>query len=426
MKTSTLFALLLTLSIFGSGLTTKSAASVNGPDSLTLGPGYSNDVYFSFENGVVAEVPRANWDIAFHTTVWTASIITNGGSGVNLYVYPNSDTAGWATVDTAGMAAWPALYDNEDDREDGAFNRGSAGHPDYGWGKYNPINHDVVGDSLYIIKTLSGAYKKIWILRKNSIANTYYLRYANLDGSEEKNMQLAINPHRNRNFIHYSFATDAFVEREPDTASWDIHFTKYMAIQSNGTPYSVVGVQNNFKVYGNQFQGVGPDFTDWTSQPLDSTLSPIGWEWKTFDMNTFTWTVADSNAFFVQTRTQDIWKLVFTRFDGSTTGKIVFETLPVSLSSTGDPLPAIDRSISVYPNPVSDRLNIELGENYNGPADIRIYDITGKQVFRSESPAQNGNVSLVIQDAGLLRGIYVLKVTAGTASLTSRIMVYPR
>jgi len=154
MKILTLISLILTLSISCYSQHGKSGQAVNALDSIVLGPGYANDIYYSFENGVVASVPRTNWDIGFHTTVWTAAIITNGAAGVNLYTYPKADTTGWNTVDTAGISSRTVLYDSEDDWEDGAFNRGAAGHPDYGWGKYNPINHDVVGDSVYILKTI--------------------------------------------------------------------------------------------------------------------------------------------------------------------------------------------------------------------------------------------------------------------------------
>lgn len=425
MKTYTLAMILLTISFAGFNAASHASGNFNGPDSLTLGPGYANDVYFSFENGVVAEVPRANWDIAFHTTVWTATIITNGGSGVNLYVYPNADTAAWATADTAGMASWPVLYDNELSREDGAFNRNSPGHPDYGWGKYNMISHDVVGDSIYIIKTMSGNYKKLWILRKNSIANTYYLRYANLDGSDEQNVELAINPYRHMNFVHYNLSTGTLLEREPDTASWDILFTKYMAIQPNGTPYSVVGVLNNFKVYASEFYPVGPDFMDWTSQPMDSTLSPIGWEWKSFDMGTVTWTVADSTAFFVQARNKDIWKLVFTRFDGSSSGKIVFDRMAVSPSGIFDPVRATEE-VRIYPNPVTDRMNLEFGQERSGSAVVQIFDLTGRLAYTTGAEIVKGALTIELNDVRLNSGLHVMKIIAGESVYSSRFMVYAR
>ena len=206
MKTITLTLLIVTLSLAGFGQSEKSARSVNVLDSVIMGPSYANDIYYSFTNGVVASPPRTNWDIGFHTTVMTAGIITNGAAGVNLYTYPNADTAGWNTVDTAGISGWPILYDNEKDWEDGAFNRNATGHPDYGWGKYNPINHDVVGDSIYILKTPDGSYKKIWIIRKNSVNNIYYIRIAGLDGSNDNVKEFDINPYRNVNFVYYSFS----------------------------------------------------------------------------------------------------------------------------------------------------------------------------------------------------------------------------
>jgi hypothetical protein len=37
-------------------------------DSVAMGPGYANEVYYSFANGTVAEVPRSGWDIACNYT----------------------------------------------------------------------------------------------------------------------------------------------------------------------------------------------------------------------------------------------------------------------------------------------------------------------------------------------------------------------
>ena len=123
MKTIIHISLFLMISIAGFSQPEKAGQALNAQDSVVLGLSYANDLYFSFENGVVSTVPRTNWDIGFHTTVMTASIITNGASGVNLYTYPKADTTGWNTVDTAGISGWKILYDNEKDWEDGAFNR---------------------------------------------------------------------------------------------------------------------------------------------------------------------------------------------------------------------------------------------------------------------------------------------------------------
>ena len=62
----------------------------------------------------------------------------------------------------------------------GAFNMNATGHPNYGWGKYSEITHNLSGVALYIIKTRNGAYKKIWIENKLSVDQKYSFRYADI------------------------------------------------------------------------------------------------------------------------------------------------------------------------------------------------------------------------------------------------------
>jgi len=421
MKNFTHLTLAILFIFNGLAITSYSNTLTGNPDSVQMGPSYANDIYYSLDDGVVSSVSRTNWDIGFHTTVWSATIITNGGAGVNLYTYPNADTTGWATVDTVGMAGWPVMYDSEENWEDGAFTRNATGHPDYGWGKYNPISHDVVGDSIYILKALDGTYKKIWVVKKNSANNKYFLRHANLDGSGDHTVELSINPYQNMNFVYYTLSNDSFVEREPDTASWDILFTKYMAIQPNGTPYPVVGVYNNFEVYTNEFYPVGPDFTDYASMPFDSTKSPIGWEWKTFDMGSFTWTVADSTAFFVHTRKGNVYKLVFTKFEGSGTGNIVFTKELLTSGISDRPK---GNSLVIYPNPVKDQMTVNFGKQLNSNAKISIFDITGRIIFSTEQQVNGQELTLRLPGTSSMEGIYLIKAETSEGVFTSRFMVY--
>lgn len=421
MRYFSLITLLSILFLNGFSQGYKAGAFESSLDSVQMGPGYANDVYYSFEEGVVAVVPRTNWDIAFHTTLWSATILSNGAStinGVYLYTYPNADTAGWNTVDTVGMAGWPLLYDSEEYWEEGAFVRNATGHPDYGWGKYNPISHDVVGDSIYILKTSAGQMKKLWIQRKHSAANTYYIRHANMDGSDDIEQVLQINPYTTKNFVYFSFANNELIDREPDTAAWDIVFTRYMAIQDNGTPYPVVGVCNNLEVYANEFYPVAPDFIDYMSMPFDSTKSPIGWEWKTFDMGTFTWSVADSTAFFVHTRKDNVYKLVFTKFEGSTTGNIVFSKEALPSSAVNENIP--DDPVRIYPNPVRDRISVEFNRIIKGKADIRVFDMTGREVYNTRLTADGKTFSFALPQNADMKGLYILRVSTEEGIYTTR------
>lgn len=404
------------------GLLTFGAYSqVTVADSVSMEPTYAMDVYYSFENGEVASVPRTNWDIAFHTVQFSATILTNGGNWVNLYAYPNSDTTGWNSIDTTGLSTWPVLYDNEEYWEDGAFNRTGLNHPDYGWGKYNPVNHDVVGDSLFIIQLADGSFKKIWIVRKYSLQNIYKFRYANLDGSDEMDVDLNANDYTAKNFIYYSFADGAFIDREPDTSTWDIVFTKYIGIQPNGEPYPVVGAFANIGVYGNRFDGVEPGFMDWTSQEIDSTRAFIGWEWKSFDFATG-WQVTDSLAFFVDTYDEDIYKLEFTGFGGTGTGKIVFNTTLVSPASTGEIIQA-GSAFRVSPNPVRGQVNITFNEELSSPARVDLYDISGRNVYTADGQVEKGVMQLDLPVAGLQTGLHVLVVRAGGHAYTSKVLI---
>jgi hypothetical protein len=70
-------------------------------DTLVMGNGYANDVYFSMSQGITKESPRNSWDIAFKTNVYSASVITNSTLGIALYTYPK--TFG------EGISAWESL-----------------------------------------------------------------------------------------------------------------------------------------------------------------------------------------------------------------------------------------------------------------------------------------------------------------------------
>ena len=398
-----------------------SFSQVTVADSVSMEPTYAMDVYYSFNDGEVASVSRTNWDIAFHTVQFSATILTNGGNLVNLRAYPNSDTTGWNTIDTTGLSTWPILYDNEEYWEDGAFNRTGVNHPDYGWGKYNPVNHDVVGDSLFIIQLADGSFKKLWIVRKYSLLNIYKFRYANLDGSDEFTLELNANDYTSKNFVYFSFADGAFIDREPDTNTWDILFTKYIGIQPNGSPYPVIGALTNFGVYGNRFDGVEPGFMDWTSQELDSTRASIGWEWKSFDFSTG-WQVTDSLAFFVDTYYEDIYKLEFTGYGGTGTGKIVFNKTLVSPASTGDIIQA-GPIFRVSPNPVRGQVYITFNDEINNPVRADLYDISGRNVYSAESQVENGVMQLDLPVTALQTGLHVLVLRTGGKAYTSKVII---
>lgn len=387
-------------------------------DSVEMGPGYANDIYYSMQDGFISSVDRRNWDLGFYTSAWSAGIIINDGNGSELYVYPSADTSGWMSIDTAGLSSWPVLYNSVDDWEMGAFNVNEKGHPDYGWGVYNTINHDVVGDSLYIIKLMNGTdaiFKKLWIERKISDQNTYIFKYADLDGSNEHQETLIATPYTSKNFVYYSLQTNEVLDREPNSDTWDILFTKYNTILEGGSPYIVTSVVNNVNVPSKRYDEVGPDFNDWGPLAFDSARVSIGHDWKEFDMGSLSYIVDDSIAFFLSTRAQDVYKLVFKVFD-YTVGKVVFQKSLTSLAGVS----AVSKNdlFSVYPNPASNYVVVESEEN-TLLDEVKITDVSGKTIYKTNPTSSTSTIAI----DQLNNGLYFVIVTKGKESYIQKLII---
>ena len=82
-------------------------------DSISMGAGYADEVFYSLENGVLKTSPRSSWDIAFSTDPMSSTILVNEGYGIELYTYPSGDQAAWDDVDTTGISDWPLMYNSD-------------------------------------------------------------------------------------------------------------------------------------------------------------------------------------------------------------------------------------------------------------------------------------------------------------------------
>jgi len=289
-------------------------------DSISMGSGYADEVFYSLENGIVKTSPRSSWDIAFSTNPMSSTILTNEGYGVELYTYPNGDHSAWESIDTTGMSQWPVMYNSDTSWYYGAFDRNDLGHPDYGWGVYNMQTHDVVGDSLFIIKTGDGSYKKIFIEKRAAMTNTFSIKYGSINETGESK-EIACGPYTTKNFIYFSFSTGEIVDIEPDTETWDLLFTKYW---DESIPYNVTGVLTNMEIETAEVRDLDPGLADPNTAEFSSHISIIGSDWKTFDMGTFSYVVEPDLCYFVK-KGDDTYKITFTGTDGSTTGTMVFD-----------------------------------------------------------------------------------------------------
>jgi hypothetical protein len=298
-------------------------------DSLSMGAGYASDIYYSFSNGIVGSaVPRNNWDIGFKSNPRSSSVIVNSTMGVKLWQYPG-DTTTWNAMDTSGLKSWPVLLDSDTTWSLSAFEVNQTGHPDYGWGEYNSINHDVIGKALFVMQLPDKSFKKIWIKKRTASANIYTFTYADLNGNALQTKSIPTGNYLSKNYVYFKFSTGEIVDREPLQTDWDVVLTKYYEMVYNGgtqryEPYNVTGFLQNEGVTVSEVQGDVAS-NNYSGQEFDTSISVIGSDWKAFDNNSMQWSLKPDTRYFVQTKNKSIYKLVFKKFEGSSTGKVVFE-----------------------------------------------------------------------------------------------------
>lgn len=395
---------------------------------VITGASYVNDVYYNLENGIDTTVARENWDIAFtvQPIKYNVTILINSAAGVELYTYPLGDTADWETLDTTGME-WSPMYNSLETLEEGAFSTHATEHPDYGWGIYNDLSHMIAGDSLFVIKTVSGTYKKLAIIKMNPnpMANTWEFKYANLDSTDEQSVLLNSGEYETKSFVYYSLDNDETLDREPPSADWDMLFTKYTDYIEYTPASDVSGIlTNEDHIVVQEVRETALDQSTFVSFE-DTAFSPeigiIGYDWKRLNYQTFSFELIDTVVYFIKKYTETesngmkaagtdstYYKIYFTDFTGMSEGKYTFIQEKLSAVSTGNP--GMIQMFQVYPNPASEYVNVVF--DYTGETGIQIIDMTGRTVHSIVHNA-GGFTSLSLDIARLEPGLFFLKVNTG-------------
>jgi len=291
-------------------------------ESLNPGIDYVNDVYYSFANGVVATVPRTNWDLAFSTPVRTASILINDGAGIQLFTWKGGSASEFNNVgknDSANITETSSLTNNNLDTTwfNSAFEQYmSKTNPyDVGWGLYNMNTHNVEGDSVYILKLANGTYKKIVILLHAGTAPySFVFKIANLEqNAVADSITVAATQFSTKNFVYYSIAnTPHIIDREPANTSWDILFTKYADRALGG--YAVAGILTNNGVSSAKLSSTD---TTYSQATYSNVISNIGYDWKSYSNATSTYTIVP-RVYYIKTKDNHYYSMIFKSYDPTT------------------------------------------------------------------------------------------------------------
>lgn len=385
-------------------------------DIVTTGEGYTNQIWYSLANGEVGNAPKDNWDLAFEISGFTASIRYNEQKGMAVYASPYS-IADWAAVDTTGMANnWEVLHDDPKSWERGAFNMYSSSDFDLGWGIYNVVTHVIAGDSIYVVKLANGNFKKLRI--DNLAAGTYNFTYADIDGQNEISAALVKSQFSGKNFGYYNLETNEVVDREPLSEDWDITFTKYIDLVGPDatTPYGVTGILQNYTAETAEATETPVDDAVWSDFSFSDEINVIGYDWKYFDFS-LGYVITENLSYFVMDQNGSVYQVVFTGFDGTSTG--IYEFTVEEVGTVG--ITEIDiYNLRAFPNP-SQGENVNIHWDFGDFNQLRLIDLSGKLVLSQNISSQSHSAE--IPTSQLASGVYILQLQ-GASSFVNQKLVF--
>lgn len=366
-------------------------------DEVSVGAGYSKQTFYKLSDGSSISIDNNAWDICFSSAgqidggIFINESASSTGVPIKLFL---AETTDWATVieGAEGLPDSIALYNAEENWTEGAFNsvKNVNNQLDYGWGAYNPQNHTIVGNKIFIVKLRNGSFKKFQVVKLSGA--TYTFKYANLDGTEEleKTITKGNNP-----LVYFSFATNDVVATVP--TDYDLVFQRYITPLDDGQggilQYTVTGVLTGPKTEVAKAAEVDVETVkeEDFANAYSALPTLIGHDWKFFDF-TAGWVLPEDLVFFVKTKSGAKYKLVFVDFQGSSNGTSTVERTLLSTSSTNEENQLAD--FTVYPNPFVNNLLVETA----APGDLKIYEATGKLVYNNKvNNGQNINLSFLSQ-----------------------------
>jgi len=413
-------------------------------DTVSMGPGYANAVYFNLRTGEKSQSAISTWHMS-HTTVSRDNCIrVNHLNGVDVYAYPKGDNKDFSKMDTAGWMSWKHFYNDIHTHELGALNQSinSKDPWDFSWGIYNPTTKEVVGDSLYLFVINSPTAGKTF-LKFNPILQTisgdFIFRFASLDGSIDKTDTLKQASFTGKSYKYYNFFKGA-VQPEPIRENWDILFTRYMAPTTppGGGPmvmYPTMGVESkrservskitNYTwdvIAANPAQSIAGIKMTGTPGELSKDLTKIGGDWKTYDGAAMSWKISTDWNYIVETiRTQGttkdtaFWMLAFTGFSGSAKGETQLKSmeLKVGVAAVSH---AKQFSAKLFPNPSTDNILI-MANGISQQAIVQIIGMDGRLIHSNTNcEFSQGAVQLSVQD--LPRGSYFVTIQTNSDKLS--------
>tara|TARA_B100000945_G_scaffold89631_2_gene69889 strand:+ start:1484 stop:2710 length:1227 start_codon:yes stop_codon:yes gene_type:complete len=382
---------------------------------FSMGSGYQYDIYYSLTNGITAYPERSNWELAFSTNESDNNIRINSGNGVVLFQVSNNLNE-WDQIESIPIDAIQ-LRNSNVDWSDGAFVVNALGELNYGWGTYNPENQTTEGNNIYIINYGIESKK----LKINSLYDgNFYFTIANLDGSNEQNINLNTSAYSDKKFIYYSLNNMEIVDREPSIDNWDLVFTKYeedlnKLNNDDELFYTVTGAlsNNNIIFEYDGFLDVNPS-AETILNSSSNSINTIGWDWKVYGGGGFS-IVPDRAYFILNQQANSMYKIIFQSFSGGASGNCSFliEDIPYNPTYVSEII-NFD-SLTISPNPSSGYFTINSTQN---TANLTIVNASGR-IILNEQHHNHTNIDL----SNFQEGLYFVILESNEQYVNRKIII---
>ncbi len=269
---------------------------------VDMGATYKSQIWFSLrENRIISANVRTDWDLAFEATAGGNHIMLNGSKGMKVYKTPHTDLS--QVTDTAGLEANSRIDAPSGKLDSTAFE---------GWENPNTV---------YIINrgySEAGVYQGSYKLKIVSVnTGSYSFEYGDVFSSQIT--QGTVTKHPDYNFVMFSFTTGHEAYIEPKKTDYDLCFTVYTHFFTNPFQYyQVNGVLHN--PYKTRVVNIRDKaFTDIVigdtlGRSFSTDRNAIGYEWKSFSLNTNLFTIDPAHCYILQDSKGYFYKLHFIDF----------------------------------------------------------------------------------------------------------------
>jgi hypothetical protein len=285
--------------------------------TFEMGENYAQQLYFDFESQILKANDFGLWDIGFACNN-EPHVIICGGKNVQFSAAKIQNTD-FETLNSLDVKSLIWKFDHPEGHIDSmaisnCFEKTPTG---YKGSEGQVFILDLGADSV-----LSKRYVKIQFL--SVIGGVYHIQWAYVYDSNSTIHTVKIQTQPEYNYVYYSFGLKNTVENEIlPKDQWDIVFTTYKedVPDATGKIYAYIirgALINPGKLQVAQIDGSIDfqkfSFADAQKVTFYRKRNEIGYDWKTFDINSGKYTIVPQRFYLVKTENGTLFKLRFIDF----------------------------------------------------------------------------------------------------------------